>query len=193
MVFNLSDILTVSLTLFAVIDILGAIPIILGLRQKMGRIESEKATLVSAFIMILFLYLGKSLLNLIGLDTASFAIAGAIVIFLLGLEMVLNVEFFKSDASNAAGSIVPIAFPLIAGSGTLTTILSLRSAYTHWDILAGLIINLIFVYIVLKTTGQIERLLGSAGIAILRKVFGIILLAIAIKLVKDALGFAPSD
>jgi multiple antibiotic resistance protein len=185
---NFSDILTVTLTLFAVIDILGSIPIIIGLKAKMGHVQSEKATLVAGVIMILFLFLGERILNLIGIDIASFALAGAFVIFLLALEMILNIELFKSD-DDTSGSIVPIAFPLIAGSGTLTTLISLRSTYSINDIVVGVIVNLLFVYIVLKSTGKLERLLGKGGINVLRRVFGIILLAIAIKLTKLHIAF----
>ncbi len=186
---NFSDILTVTLTLFAVIDILGSIPIIVGLKAKMGHVQSEKATLVAGVIMVLFLFLGERILNLIGIDVASFALAGAFVIFLLALEMILNVELFKSDEGDTSGSIVPIAFPLIAGSGTLTTLISLRSTYSINDIIVGVVINLLFVYLVLKSTGKIERLLGKGGIDVLRRVFGIILLAIAIKLTKLHIAF----
>ena len=186
---NFGDVLTVTLTLFAVIDILGSIPIIIGLRSKMGHIQSEKATLVSGLIMILFLFVGERLLNLIGIDIASFALAGAFVIFLLALEMILNIELFKSDEGDTSGSIVPIAFPIIAGSGTLTTLISLRSTYTINDIVVGVLVNLLFVYIVLKSTGKIERLLGKGGINVLRRIFGIVLLAIAIKLTKMHLYF----
>ena len=155
----------------------------------MGHIQSGKATLVAGVIMILFLFLGEKILNLIGIDIASFALAGAFVIFLLALEMILNIELFKSDEGDTSGSIVPIAFPLIAGSGTLTTLISLRSTYTINDIVIGVIVNLLFVYLVLKSTGKIERLLGKGGINVLRRVFGIILLAIAIKLTKLHIAF----
>jgi multiple antibiotic resistance protein len=186
---NFSNILTVTLTLFAVIDILGSIPIIVGLKAKMGHIQSGKATFIAGVIMISFLFLGERILNLIGIDIASFALAGAFVIFLLALEMILNIELFKSDEGDTSGSIVPIAFPLIAGSGTLTTLISLRSTYTINDIVIGVIVNLLFVYLVLKSTGKIERLLGKGGIDVLRRVFGIILLAIAIKLTKLHIAF----
>lgn len=186
---NFSDILTVTLTLFAVIDILGSIPIIVGLRAKMGHIQSEKATIIAGIIMILFLFVGEKLLALIGIDVASFALAGAFVIFLLALEMILNIELFKSDDDDTSGSIVPIAFPLIAGSGTLTTLISLRSTYSITDIIVGVSINLVFVYLVLKSTGKIEKALGKGGINVLRRVFGIILLAIAIKLTKLHIAF----
>ena len=181
---NFNDVLTVTLTLFAVIDILGSIPIIIGMRSKMGHIQSEKATIVAGIIMILFLFVGERILSLIGIDVASFALAGAFVIFLLALEMILNIELFKADEGDTSGSIVPIAFPIIAGSGTLTTIISLRSTYSINDLVIGIAINLIFVYLILKSTGKIERILGKGGINVLRRVFGIILLAIAIKLTK---------
>ena len=184
-----ADILTVTLTLFAVIDILGSIPIIIGLRSKMGHIQSGKATLVSGFIMILFLFVGERLLNLIGIDIASFALAGAFVIFLLALEMILNIELFKSDEGDTSGTIVPIAFPIIAGSGTLTTLISLRSTFSVNEIIVGVVLNLVFVYFILKSTGKIEQLLGKGGINVLRRIFGIILLAIAIKLTKMHLIF----
>lgn len=185
--FNLTDILTISLVLFAVIDILGSIPVIIDLRTKMGHIHSERATLVSGGIMIVFMFVGEQILNLIGLDLSSFAVAGAIVIFILAMEMVLDREFFKSSGDAKAGSIVPIAFPLIAGAGTLTTLLTLRSEFSDPDLLVGIVINLIPVYIVLKLTGRFEKLFGTGGIAILRRVFGVILLAIAIKLFKTNL------
>ena len=182
--FNFTDVLTVSLTLFAVIDILGSIPVIITLRQKAGHIHSERATLVSGGIMIAFLFIGEEILGWIGIDVASFAIAGAIVIFIIAMEMVLDREFFKSGSNAAAGTIVPIAFPLIAGAGTLTTLVSLRANYAVEDIILSVLINLVFVYGVLKTTGWLERKLGPGGIAILRRVFGVVLLAIAIKLIK---------
>jgi multiple antibiotic resistance protein len=186
---NFNDTLTITLTLFAVIDILGSIPIILSLKAKMGHLESGKATIVAGILMIVFLFVGEQLLALIGIDVASFALAGAFVIFLLALEMILNIELFKSDNNDTSGSIVPIAFPLIAGSGTLTTLISLRSSYSFNEIVIGIILNLIFVYLILKSTGKIEQLLGKGGINVLRRVFGIILLAIAIKLTKHHIIF----
>lgn len=186
---NFNDTLTITLTLFAVIDILGSIPIILSLKAKMGHLESGKATIVAGILMIVFLFVGEQLLALIGIDVASFALAGAFVIFLLALEMILNIELFKSDNNDSSGSIVPIAFPLIAGSGTLTTLISLRSSYSFNEIVVGIILNLIFVYLILKSTGKIEGLLGKGGINVLRRVFGIILLAIAIKLTKNHIIF----
>ncbi len=177
--------LAVTLTLFAVIDILGSIPIVITLRKREGKIQSEKATIVAAVIMIAFLFLGESILKLFGIDFQSFAMAGAIIIFLIGMEMVLGINLFHSDPNSKSGSIVPLAFPVIVGAGTLTTLLSLRAAYSLPNVLIGIVLNLIFVYIVLKTSGWIEKKLGHSGTDILRKVFGIILLAIAIKLFKQ--------
>ena len=181
---ELVNILTITLTLFAVIDIFGSIPVIINLRQKSGSIQSFKATLVSGVIMISFLFLGEQILNLIGIDFASFAIAGAIVIFLIGLEMILGIDIFKSSPEDSSGTIVPVAFPLIAGAGTLTTLISLRSTFETLEIIVGVVINLIIVYVVLKTTSHIERILGKGGVDVLRRVFGIILMAISIKLFK---------
>ncbi|MBB6462781.1 MarC family protein [Flammeovirga kamogawensis] len=176
---------SVSLILFSVIDIIGSIPIIIDLREKEGKIQSGKATIVAGIIMIIFLALGKKLLGLFGIDVSSFAIAGAIILFLLGLEMILGIVLFKSEAEEGgSGSIVPLAFPLIAGAGSMTTIISLKSEYSNFSILLGIIINLLFVYIVLKSSGWIQKKLGQGGANILRKIFGIILLAIAIKLFK---------
>ncbi|PWJ56799.1 multiple antibiotic resistance protein [Dyadobacter jejuensis] len=186
--FNFKEIISVSLILFSVIDILGSIPMIIDFRRKIGHIESEKATLVAGFIMILFLFLGERLLSLFGVDVSSFAIAGAIILFLLGMEMILGRNIFKhDDLDSSAASIVPIAFPLIAGAGTMTTLLALRSAYAIQNILIGVLLNLVFVYIVLKSSNWIGDKLGKGGIDVLRKVFGIILIAIAIKLFKSNL------
>jgi len=188
MEFNFRDILSISLILFAVIDILGSIPVVLDIKSKVGYVNARQATLVSGGIMILFLFVGKALLKLIGIDLASFSIAGAIVIFLIGLEMILNRDIFKSGNNPATSTIVPIAFPIIAGAGTLTTLLSLRSEYALENILVGVFINLIIVYVVLHFIPKIERILGEAGISILRRVFGIILLSIAIKLMSNNIG-----
>ena len=185
--FSLKEIASVTLTLFAVIDIIGSIPIIIDLRKREGKIESEKATIVSGILMIVFLFLGQSILALFGIDFESFAMAGAIIIFLIGLEMILGKHFFHSDPDSKSGSIVPLAFPLIVGAGTMTTLLSLRAAYSLPNVLVGIVLNLVFVYIVLKASNWIEQKLGNAGANILRKVFGIILLAIAIKLFKTNL------
>ena len=186
--FSLKQILSVSLILFSVIDILGSIPIIIELRKKAGHIESEKATIAAGVLMFGFLYLGESILKLFGVDVASFAIAGAIIIFLIGMEMTLGINIFVEDTSSGTTSIVPLAFPLIAGAGTMTTIISLRAEYTTPNILVGITLNLVFVYIVLKSSEWIESKLGNAGANLLRKVFGIILIAIAIKLFKTNLG-----
>lgn len=187
LMFSLKQILSVTLILFSVIDILGSIPIIIELRKKAGVIESEKATIVAGVLMIVFLYLGESILKLFGVDVASFAIAGAIIIFLIGMEMTLGINIFQESTDSSASSIVPLAFPLISGAGTMTTIISLRAEYTTPNILVGITLNLIFVYIVLKSSEWIEKKIGNAGANLLRKVFGIILIAIAIKLFKSNL------
>lgn len=177
------EILTVSFTLFAVIDMIGSIPVLISLRDKMGGvIRSSQATLASGALMILFLFVGKEFLGLLGLDVSSFAVAGSIVIFILGLEMVLGLEFFKPDKNAKAGSVVPIAFPLIAGSGTLTTIMSLKANYHDINILSGVLINCVVIYLVLTSLRWIERALGPNGLAVIRKFFGVILLAIAVKI-----------
>lgn len=173
--------------LFAVIDILGSIPIVIRLRQKVGHIQSEKASVAAAVLMIVFLFVGESILSVIGIDVNSFAIAGAFVIFFLALEMILGIKFYKDEEPESA-SIVPIAFPLIAGAGTLTSILTLRAEFQLQNIIVAIILNVILVYIVLKATKRFENFLGKAGIAILQKVFGIILLAIAVKLFATNIG-----
>jgi multiple antibiotic resistance protein len=186
---NFKEILSVSLILFSVIDILGAIPVIIDLRKKTGHIHAEQATLVSGGIMIAFLYVGKSILGLLGVDIDSFAIAGAIIIFLIGLEMTLGRNIFKSEDVEAgkAASIVPLAFPVIAGAGTMTTILSLKSQFDEINILIGIFLNLLFIYLVLKSSQWIETKLGTVGTNVLRKVFGVILLAISIKILHKRL------
>ena len=178
---NWKEIFTISMILFAVIDIVGSIPIIVGLRSKMGHIQSEKATIVAAVIMIAFLFVGEEILKLIGIDANSFAVAGSFVLFFLALEMILGIRLYKEDNPSTA-SIVPIAFPLIAGAGTMTTILSLRAAYDKINIIIAIVINVVVVYGVLKSSGKIERLLGVNGLGVIRKIFGVILLAIAVKL-----------
>lgn len=182
MSFDLSELITVTFTLFAVIDIIGSVPILISLKEKMGDFGELKATLISGALMVLFLYVGKEFLKLLGVDIRSFAVGGSIVIFILGLEMVLGLEFFKSEKDVKAATIVPIAFPLIAGSGTLTTIMSLKANYSAFTILLAILINLIIVYLVLKSLKFIERLLGQAGLIAVRKFFGVILLAIAVKI-----------
>ena len=186
--FNLDQLLTVTFTLFAVIDIVGSIPLLISLKEKMGSIRSLQVTLISGALMILFLFAGKSFLKILGLDIRSFAVAGSVVIFLLGLEMVLGHEIFKGDKDAKSGSVVPIAFPIIAGSGTLTTIMSLKANFDEGYIFAGIMINLVVVYLVLKSLRLIERLLGPAGLLAVRKFFGVILLAIAVKLFSSNIG-----
>ncbi|CAM4021745.1 MULTISPECIES: MarC family protein [Flavobacterium] len=178
---NWRDIFTISMILFAVIDIIGSIPIIVDLRSKIGHIQSEKATFVAAIIMIAFLFVGEEILKLIGIDVNSFAVAGSFVLFFLALEMILGIRLYKEDNPTTA-SIVPIAFPLIAGAGTMTTLLSLRSQYDKINIIIAILINVIVVYGVLKLSGKIEKILGQNGLGIIRKIFGVILLAIAVKL-----------
>jgi len=185
--FIFKEILSVTMILFAIIDILGAIPVIIQLRQRSGHIESEKASIAVLVLMIAFLFIGDELLAVIGLDISSFAIAGSIVIFIIALEMVLGVDFFKEEVPESV-SIVPLAFPLIAGAGTMTTLLSLKSQYQTQNIIVGIIVNTLFVYLVLKNVQWLERLFGKTGLHILRKAFGVILLAIAIKLFRSNSG-----
>jgi multiple antibiotic resistance protein len=183
--FDIKEIFSVTLILFSVIDILGSIPFIMIIRKREGRIYAEKATIISAALMVSFLFLGQSILRLFGLDVASFALAGAIVIFIVAMEMILGITLIKDDPdAKGSGSVVPLAFPLIAGAGTLTTILSLRAVYTEINILAGIVVNLIFVYLVLRSSVWLERVIGKSGFAVLRRVFGVILLAIAVKIFK---------
>ena len=184
------EIFSVTLILFSVIDILGSIPFVILIRQREGRIYAERATLIAATLMIVFLYLGQSILMLFGLDIGSFAVAGAIVMFIIAMEMILGITLIKDDPdAKGSGSIVPIAFPLIAGAGTLTTILSIRAVYSEVNILIGIVLNSIFVYIVLRSSSWLEMKIGKSGFAILRKVFGVILLAIAVKIIKTNISF----
>jgi multiple antibiotic resistance protein len=169
------------MVLFAVIDIIGSIPIIIGLRSKVGHIQSEKASIIAAIIMVAFLFIGEEILKLIGIDVYSFAVAGAFVLFFLAIEMILGITLYKEEAPESA-SVVPIAFPLIAGAGTMTSLLSLRAEFHVENIIIAIIVNIIFVYLVLKSSKRIEKVLGKNGISIIRKVFGVILLAIAVKL-----------
>ena len=180
---EIKQIFTAFMVLFAVIDIVGNIPIIIDLRKKVGHIQSEKASLIAGIIMIVFLFVGKSLLNLIGIDVNSFAVAGAFIIFFIALEMILGITLYKDDESSAVtASVFPLAFPLIAGPGSLTTLLSLRAEFEIENIIVAVICNVIVIYAVLKTSAKIERIIGKNGINIIRKVFGVILLAIAVKL-----------
>ena len=176
-----NKILTVTFTLFAVIDIIGSIPVLIGIKSKTGAINSLKVTLVSGILMIVFLYVGKPLLKVLNLDVHSFAVGGSIVMFLVGLEMVLGLDIFKEEPGST-GTLVPIAFPLIAGTGTLTTIMSLKANYEDQYILIGILINLIFIFIALHLLKWLEKILGKAGLIAVRKFFGVILLAIAVKI-----------
>ena len=175
------------MVLFAVIDIIGSIPIIISLREKAGHIQSEKASLVSALIMIAFLFIGEQILSLIGLDVNSFSVAGSLVILFMALEMILGITLFTEEPPEVA-SVVPLAFPIIAGAGTMTSLLSLRAEYEMINIIAAIVINILIVYIILKTSGKLQKILGKTGISIIRKVFGIILLAIAVKLFATNVG-----
>jgi multiple antibiotic resistance protein len=181
--FDLSwkEIVTVGMVLFAVIDIVGSIPVIVNLRSKIGHIQSEKASIVATIIMIVFLFVGEELLHLIGIDVSSFAVAGSFVLFFLALEMILGIRLYRDEEAKTA-SIVPIAFPLIAGAGTMTTLLSLKSQYHTINIIIAILLNMILVYAVLKSSAKIESMLGKTGLGIIRKVFGVVLLAIAVKL-----------
>jgi multiple antibiotic resistance protein len=188
MQFQFDQLLTVIFTLFAVIDIVGSIPLLISMKEKVGNIKSMQVTLISGGLMIAFMFLGKPFLKMLGLDVKSFAVGGSIVIFLLGLEMVLGHEIFKGDKNGHTGSVVPIAFPIIAGSGTLTTIMSLKANFEEVYILAGILVNLLIIYIVLKSLNFIERLLGPGGLLAVRKFFGVILLAIAVKIFSSNVG-----
>ncbi len=177
-----NDLMTISLTLFAVIDIVGSIPILIDIKKKMGHIQSAKVSLFALTLMLLFLFLGDSLLKLVGVDVESFAIAGAIVIFIIGLEMILGIELMKPDKEIVSASIVPIAFPLIAGAGTITTILSLQASYSNLLIFIGIVVNIIIVYVTLKLVPIIEGKIGPAAISVLRRIFGVLLIAISVKI-----------
>jgi multiple antibiotic resistance protein len=186
MQFNFQEFLTLTFTLFAVIDIVGSVPMLISLKEKMGGIIAWKVTIISGALMVLFFFIGKPFLNILGVDIKSFAVAGSIVIFILGLEMVLGIEFFKAEKGVTTGTLVPIAFPLIAGSGTLTTIMSLKATFERTDkneymILVAILVNLIIIYLVLHSLNFIEKALGKAGLMAVRKFFGVILLAIAVK------------
>lgn len=182
--FDLKEIFTVTMILFAVIDVIGSLPVLIDLREKVGHIQSEKASIVSLFIMLAFLFVGNSILNLIGIDISSFAIAGSFVLFFIALEMILGITLYKDSVPSTA-SIVPIAFPLIAGAGTMTTLLSLKAQYHTESIVISIFVNIVIVYIVLKNTARLANLLGTGGVNIIRKVFGVILLAIAVKLFRS--------
>lgn len=181
MKFDIREIGTASMILFAVIDIVGSIPIIIDLKKKAGHIQSEKASIVAGILMVMFLFVGAEILKLIGIDVNSFAVAGSFILFFLALEMILGITLYK-DETPETSAVVPLAFPLIAGAGTMTTLLSLRSEYETVNIIVAIVINIIFVYLVLKSSGKIEHFLGKQGINVIRKIFGVILLAIAVKL-----------
>jgi len=183
MEFSFKEIMTATMILFAVIDIIGNIPIIISLREKAGHIHSEKASLIAAVVMIVFLFLGERILSLIGINVNEFAIAGAIVLFFIALEMILGITLFKDDGSTPEmATVFPLAFPMLAGPGSLTTLLSLRAEYALENVIVAVLVNIIIVYIVLKTSARLQRMLGKNGIAIIRKVFGVVLLAISVKL-----------
>ncbi len=180
---NFKEIFTAFMVLFAVIDIIGNIPIIIDLRKKVGHIQSEKASIIAGIILILFLFLGQNILSLIGIGVNSFAVAGAFILFFIALEMILGITLYKHEETDiSTASVFPLAFPLIAGPGSLTTLLSLRAEFRLENIIVAIIVNVIIIFIVLKTSAKIERFLGPNGISIIRKVFGVILLAIAVKL-----------
>jgi len=181
--FNFKQIVTAFMVLFAVIDIVGNIPIIIDLRKKVGHIQSEKAAVIAGFIMIVFLFLGEKLLHLIGIDVNSFAVAGSFILFFIALEMILGITLYKEEEGSAiTASVFPLAFPLIAGPGSLTTLLSLRAEFAIENIIAAVLLNVALIYFVLKTSAKIERIIGANGIQIIRKIFGVILLAISVKL-----------
>ena len=180
---NFKQIATASMILFAVIDIIGNIPIVISLRKRVGHIHSEKASIIAAVVMTMFLFLGESILKLIGINVNEFAVAGAFILFFIALEMILGITLFKDDGSSPdMASVFPLAFPMLAGPGTLTTLLSLRAEYALENVIVAVIVNVIIIYIVLKTSGKLQRVLGKNGIAVIQKVFGVILLAIAVKL-----------
>ena len=181
--FNFKEIFTAFMILFAVIDIIGNIPLVIDLRKKAGNIESGKASIIAGIIMIAFLFLGKSLLTVIGIDVNSFAVAGAFILFFIALEMILGITLYKDEeTSTITASVFPLAFPLIAGPGSLTTLLSLRAEFNLENIIIAVLLNVIVIYTVLKTSKKIEKIIGPTGIQIIRKIFGVILLAIAVKL-----------
>lgn len=181
--FSFKEILTASMVLFAVIDIIGNIPVVISLRKRVGHIHSEKASVIAAIVMVFFLFLGEEILKLIGINVNEFAVAGAFILFFIALEMILGITLFKDDGSSPdMASIFPLAFPMLAGPGTLTTLLSLRAEYALENVIVAVVINVVVIYIVLKTSARLQRVLGKNGIGIIQKVFGVILLAIAVKL-----------
>ena len=187
---SVKEIFTAFMVLFAVIDIVGNIPIIIDLRKKAGHIQSEKASIIAGLIMIVFLFVGNSILKLVGIDVHSFAIAGAFILLFIALEMILGITLYKQeDDSDLSATVFPLAFPLIAGPGSLTTLLSLKSEFHTENIIIAVIVNVLVIFIVLKTSSKIERIIGPNGIKITRKIFGVILLAIAVKLFTSNIKF----
>lgn len=190
MAFDFKEIFTAFMVLFAVIDIVGNIPIIIDLRQKAGHIQSEKASLIAGVIMIIFLFLGDSILKLVGIGVHSFAVAGAFILLFIALEMILGITLYKQDEGSTLNTTVfPLAFPLIAGPGSLTTLLSLKSEFHTENIIVAVIVNVLVIFLVLKTSIKIERIIGPNGINIIRKIFGVVLLAIAVKLFTSNIKF----
>ncbi|MEM7162592.1 MAG: MarC family protein [Bacteroidota bacterium] len=189
MIFDFKQIFSATLVLFAVIDVIGSIPVILDIKNKSGGINELRVSIVSLAIMVCFLFLGESIIELLGIDVYSFSVAGSFVLFFLALEMILGVELFKSESVDPKiSSVVPIAFPILAGAGTLTSILALRGEFARENILIAILINVLFIFIVLKLTRRLEKLLGPGGLLIIKKVFGIILLAIAVRLFGKNIG-----
>ena len=179
--FDVKEIISATMVLFAVVDIIGSVPIIINLRKKAGRIQSEKTAIVAGSLLVVFLFLGKQLLNLFGVTVEAFAVAGAFILFFLALEMILGITLYKGTTPESA-SIVPLAFPMVAGAGALTTVLSLRAKFYVENIIVAIIINMVIVYIVIKSSERIEKFLGKQGITVLHNLFGVILLAIAVNL-----------
>jgi len=182
--FNFKEIITATMVLFAVIDIIGNIPIIISLRKKVGHLKSGKASIIAAVVMIIFLFLGERMLSLIGINVNEFAVAGALVLFFIALEMILGITLFKEEADSSPdlATYFPLAFPMLAGPGSLTTLLSLRAEYSFENIIVAIVVNVVVIYIVLKTSARMQRFLGKNGIAVIQRIFGVILLAIAVKL-----------
>ena len=189
---NLREILAAFMVLFAIIDITGSIPIILDIKARAGIVHPMRVTLVSFLILCAFLFIGTPLLGIFGVDISSFAIAGSFIIFLIAMEMILGIELFKQDA-HGSGSVFPIAFPLIAGAGSITTILSIKAEYNTFNIFIALLLNMVVIYLVLRLTSFFERILGKSGVSILKKVFGVILLSIAIKLFLSNTGITIAN
>lgn len=185
---NFDHIFTVTFTLFAIIDMLGNIPILISISERIGQIQAWKATSFAGILMLVFLFIGESFLHVLGVDLKSFAVAGSILIFIMGLEMTLGIDIFKTEDGSQTGSLVPVAFPLIAGSGTLTTIISLKTNFAVLEIVVGILLNLIIIFLVLRSLRLLERLLGRGGLLVIRKFMGVILLAVAVKIFKTNLG-----